>query len=485
MTGARSEYGRTRRAFLRSLGWAAAAVPFSRVLAHDVAHAQTGMGPLRFVGVYHPHGVSSPLYLRRAGETDTQLDLTAPDSVLAPFDDAATYGRSFRDRLLVLEGIDLASAIRAGATGHSAPSSILTGWGGDPRGPSLDQYLAVDRGLGASTPLTSLVLGVGTASSQRDECISYANNGAPLTKLSEPEDVFDRVFSSLVSAEDPALRAALESRQRAQRSVLDFVKGDLSRLSARLSPVEKAKLDQHTTSIRELEKRVDALTMGGGGGACTVPPAPPAFPRSRSYNGGEPYFEEITNLQVDLLAQALACDRTRFATLWLADLSRGAAANTGLTGVPDDCHNDWAHTYSGPRGPHYGGGATMGDRATWLRLGVQNRYSYGKVARLLQRLSERGILDDTIVLVSSDMGDPAAHSSRNVPMLLAGGGGLRAGWTMGRRLALRDDCPPDRWYCDPPALVPHNQVLTSIARAFGAADLDHFGDPEVERGTLL
>lgn len=478
-------YQTTRRRFLRTLGSGAAAIPFARLLASDVAHAQTGMGPQRFVGVYHPHGASSPLYLRRPGATDTQLDLGAPDSVLAPFGDAATYGRSFEDRLLVLEGIDLASAIRAGATGHSAPSSILTGWGGDPRGPSLDQYLAVDRGLGARTPLTSLVLGVGSASSQRDECISYASNGAPLTKIAEPADVFERVFAGLASAEDPTIRAALESRQRAKRSVLDFIKGDLARLAPRLSPTEKAKLDQHTTSIRELEKRVDALTDTASGQMCVLPGTPPTFERTRSYNGGEPNFEAITNLQVDLLAQALACDRTRFATLWLADLSRGAAANTGLTGVPDDCHNDWAHTYSGPRGPHYGGGASAGEPDTWRRLGLQNRYSYGKVARLLQRLHERGILDDTVVLVSSDMGDPAAHSSRNVPMILAGGGGLRAGWTMGRRLALRDDCPPDRWYCDPPALVPHNQVLTSIARAFGDTALDHFGDPEVEGGTLL
>jgi hypothetical protein len=146
-------------------------------------------------------------------------------------------------------------------------------------------------------------------------------------------------------------------------------------------------------------------------------------------------------------------------------------------------HNDIAHTYSAPRAPHYGSGAP-GDPATWARLGVQNLYSYSKVARLLQRLNERGILDDTIVLVASDMGDPAAHSSRNVPMLLAGGGGLRAGWTMGRRLAVRDDCPPDRYYCDPPTLVPHNKVLLSIARAFGATDLMKFGDPELEGGTL-
>ena len=75
----------TRRAFLRSVGAVGAALPFARLLAAEAAHAQQAMGPLRFVGVYHPHGATSPLYLRRAGETDTAFDLRAPGSVLAPF----------------------------------------------------------------------------------------------------------------------------------------------------------------------------------------------------------------------------------------------------------------------------------------------------------------------------------------------------------------------------------------------------------------
>jgi hypothetical protein len=168
----------------------------------------------------------------------------------------------------------------------------------------------------------------------------------------------------------------------------------------------------------------------------------------------------------------MACDVTRFATLWMSDLSRGATAGTGLTGLPDDCHSNLAHLYSGFRDGHFGG-AFAGDPATWAALGLQNRYSYSKCARLMKQLDAFGILDQVGILMSSDMGDPSAHSSRNVPIVLAGGWGGK--FRMGRRITLASDCPPDRYYCDPPTLVANNKVLVSIAQAFGATEISSYG----------
>jgi len=56
--------------------------------------------PLRFIGVYHPHGIAAELFARREGETETSFALDYPDSPLQPFDDAATYGRSFKDNIV-------------------------------------------------------------------------------------------------------------------------------------------------------------------------------------------------------------------------------------------------------------------------------------------------------------------------------------------------------------------------------------------------
>ncbi len=203
------------------------------------------------------------------------------------------------------------------------------------------------------------------------------------------------------------------------------------------------------------------------GATCARPARPREIDRVRFYNGGEPNFEEIVNLQIDLLAQAMACDVTRFGTLQMWDLSRGGAAPAGLPELPDDNHSDLAHVYDAPRVSHYNDGGAPGSPETWRALGKLNRWHYGKCARLLQRLEEFGILDETLVVMTSDMGDPAAHSSRNIPVLLAGGAG--GAFRMGRRVHLAPDCPPERAWCagDDRTVIPNNHLLTSIAQAFG------------------
>ena len=69
--------------------------------------------PQRFIGVYHPHGVAAELFTMRDGETETTFDLSHPDCPLQPFDDPATYGRSFKDKIVVIEGVDLLSDTNA------------------------------------------------------------------------------------------------------------------------------------------------------------------------------------------------------------------------------------------------------------------------------------------------------------------------------------------------------------------------------------
>ena len=239
--------------------------------------------------------------------------------------------------------------------------------------------------------------------------------------------------------------------------------GDVKRLRARVAPLEQDKLDQHLQALRELEKKLHAISSGPG---CSLPRRPGAFPALLRGNGGEPYFDAITDLHVDLLALAMGCDITRFATLVTSDLSY--AGNP--LGLPADNHGGVAHTYAAsPLG--YGGRPVGSGRPeTWTRLAALNRYSYGKVARLMQRLDEAGILDSTLIYASSDMGNPAAHSTRNVPTVLAGG--MNGKIRMGRRIQYRTDCPlgTDCSAGSPEyRTVPNNWLLVSIAQAFGLA----------------
>jgi hypothetical protein len=471
-----------RRTFLRSVAGGIAALPLLRIVESSYAQAEGVAPPQRFIGIYHPHGIAAELFTMQDGDTETSFALDYPNSPLQPFDDAATYGKSFKDKLVVIEGIDLLSD----TNGHNSAGTILTGsrivggTGGLPENSSLDQFLAVKSGLGDATLVPSIALGVGSKELSSRETLSFGEGGVPISKIIDPALAFDFLFRQALVGTDAAAQAAAERQRRLGKSLIDFVNGDVQRLRARVGSFEEQKLDQHLDALRALEKKYAALGQTSG---CTPPARPAAFPALERYVGGEPYFDAIADLHVDLLALAMGCDITRFATLALADLSY---ANNPL-GLPEDNHAGVAHTYSASPLGSEGRPVGNGDPASWQLLATFNKYCYGKVARLLQRLDASGILDSTLVLASSDMGNPAAHSTRNVPTVLAGGAG--GAIRMGRRIKYRTDCPLGT-ACDVTSsdyqTVPNNKLLVSIAQAFGV-EVDSFGSQPVSSasyGTL-
>jgi hypothetical protein len=438
-----------RRAFLRHAGAGLAALPFFRVVQDAYARSMGEALPQRFIGLYHPHGIAAELFA---------LDASHRDSPLRPFDDAAAYGRSFKDDIVVIEGLDLLSS----TNGHESAATILTGsqiTDELPQNSSLDQFLAVESGLGAATPVTSVALAVGSSELGARETLSFGSGGVPISKIIDPALAFDHLFGNAIAGARPTAEVA--RRRRLGKSLIDFVNGDVKRLRARVAPPEQEKLDQHLQALRELEKKLHAP---GPRGRCAPPGRPGPFPALVRHNGGEPYFDAITDRHIDLLALAMACDITRFATLVTSDLSY--AGNP--LGLPADNHGAVAHTYAASALGYGGRPVGNGKPETWRQLAKLNRYSYGKVARLMQRLHEGGVLHSTLIYASSDMGNPAAHSTRNVPTVLAGGmnGKLR----MGRRITYRTDCPlgTDCAAASPQyRTVPNNKLLVSIAQAFG------------------
>lgn len=404
----------------------------------------------RFVGIYAPHGVARELWGPGPG-----FNLRYADCSLSPFDDAAAYGRSFREHITIIEGLDLSAGIEAGTVGHEGARVMLTGSAADGDNASIDQFLAVERGLGSSTPYSCLVLGVGADATDIGSNISYQRGGRPVPKRIDPSEVYDSVFGAMILPQDADAAAKVRAQRALAKSSLDFLMAQVSALRATLPADAARDLDQHLTAQRELERRLAHLEA-----SCPVPAAPQPFQSVRASSGGARFFDAITDLMIDLLAQALACDLTRFATLFLNDLSRTHV----VAGMPDDIHFDVSHRYRGRFG------ADPGRPETWLPLARQNRYSYGKVARLLQRLDERGLLAETIIYASSDMGDPSRHSSRAVPTLVAGGG-----FQGGRHLVSQGK-----------AAGSNNHLLVSICRAFGVP-VDSFGqarDPEISTGPL-
>ncbi|HXK18770.1 MAG TPA: DUF1552 domain-containing protein [Polyangiaceae bacterium] len=431
----------SRRRFLAALGVSGACL-LQETRGFADAAAKVRSAPLRYIGVYAPHGRAHELWQPRA-----DFLLSYAGSTLGPFDDPATYGKSFRERLLVLDGIDLSAGIETGTTGHDGSRVILTGSGADGKNASLDQFLAVEQGLGSETPHTSLTLGVGSDSTEVGQNISWSRGGTPVPKWIDPS----RVHAELFGAPLGARKEELEHERKLGKSLLDRVRADLQRLSRRAPASERTKLEQHATALRDIEKRLTHVER-----ACAAPARPAGFERFKAYGGGEPYFDAITDLQIDLLARAVGCDLTRVATLYLADLTRSKL----FAELPEDVHQEVAHRYDARDEVH------AGTPESWQKLAIQNRYAYGKVARLLQRLDEAGALDSTLVHTSSDMGDPARHSSRQVPTLVIAGAAFPL--KTGRYLDLRHGKNLQEG-------VPNNRLLVSLAQLFGAP-IERFGE---------
>jgi uncharacterized protein DUF1552 len=443
--------GVSRRRLLGGLLGVGLAPLLTRVPAAGLAHAAGASAPARrFVGIYAPHGVARELWVPGPG-----FDLRYADCSLSPFDDARAYGRSFREHVTIIDGLDLSAGIEAGTVGHEGARVMLTGSAADGDNASIDQFLAVERGLGSSTPYSSLVLGVGADATDIGSNISYQRGGRPMPKRIDPSELHDSVFGAMILPREPEAAAKVRAQRALAKSSLDFLMDQISALRVGLPADAALELDQHLTAQRELERRLAQLEA-----SCPVPAAPSQFQTVRTSSGGARFVDAITDLMVDLLAQAFACDLTRFATLFLSDLSRTHL----IDGMPDDIHFDVSHRYRGRFGDD------PGRPETWRPLAQQNRYSYGKVARLLQRLHERSLLAETVIYASSDMGDPSRHSSRAVPTLLAGGG-----FPGGRHLVSHGR-----------AAGSNNHLLVSICRAFGVL-VESFGqarDPEISTGPL-
>ncbi|MGC4086942.1 MAG: DUF1552 domain-containing protein [Polyangiaceae bacterium] len=422
-----------RRALLRAL--AALALPFGG--ANRSAKADASPSTLqRYIGIFMPHGIAREHYLPADGFS------IADDSVLTPFVEAGLAAQ-----LLLVEGLDLTAGLLGGSSAHEGSRVLLTGSARDGRNASLDQYLATERGFGALTPLSSLVLGVGNADTSTANSISYTRGGASLPKIIDPSQTFREAFGRWAIGDDPAELERSERERRRGKSVLDTLRSDLQDLRQQADSASSALLDQHVESLRALELKLGRFEL-----ACSLPPAPDSARFPRLSQGGQRDFDAIIDLQLDLLAAAFACGVTRFATLYLPDLSY-----THLdASLPDDIHEGVAHRYR------------PSDADSSLQLAKQNRYLCSKLARLGRALADGGLLDTTLIHASSDMGDPAKHSSRSIPSILLGGGG--AGLALGRVLDASSNG----------VNLPNNRLLVSIARSFGV-ELDRFGDfPETD-----
>ena len=471
-----------RRDLLQTLGLGTAALPFASVL-RSIGEAQDGSPPLRVVLLFSAYGGRWDYFRPRvpglsyanddasgpplAGDFPlTPESLTFQDSVLAPLS-------AFASRMTVVEGLALTAGLIPGShlVGHeNAPATAFTGTTPtadyDATGPSLEHYLGEQ--LGAETAQRSLQLGVGsTASTTVYDSVNYNRSGTRVPVLTNPQDAFRLLFGGLSGGGEPEVDEAAERSRRRDRRVADALFASTQRMRSRLAGAEREKLDQHLSALRDIEAR---LEDGPGAGpipiACGQPSAPTSTP---STSGAE--VADHTEVMFDVLAQALACDRTRYASaVW--GVSNNSFAPWMLSDV-DDWHNQVAHVVDAD-----GASADLANR----QMAELNRWYASQLATLAQRLDavpegEGTVLDNTVIVWAQDFGQ-TAHSGVNVPYVLLGGGAGRL--RMGRYLNVYEPVEHDIFgYAyssgDPDSYRPSNELFTAILRACGI-DASGFGD---------
>ena len=285
--------------------------------------------------------------------------------------------------------------------GHAAESCFLTaaphpGRAGFRNSISLDQY-AAER-IGHLTRFPSLSLSINTRSS-----ISYTGAGVQIPGDEKPSDVFKKLF---VQGRPSEVRAQLE-RLRQGRSILDSVAKRAKKLGGRVGADDRAKLDQYFSSVRELERRLHKAEEWEKKSKPKVKATPPQDVTDPSA------LTARIRAMYDLAQLAVQTDSTRLITIYVYQNN----VRPNIAGVEEGTHSLTHH----------------GNRPEKLaQLRKIEEAQLLELARLLGglgKMQERGetLLDRTMVLYGTPMGNANAHSNTNLPVLIAGGGFKHAG----------------------------------------------------------
>ncbi|MEP7353393.1 MAG: DUF1552 domain-containing protein [Acidobacteriota bacterium] len=425
----------SRRTVLRGAGTALALPFLEAMVPAGTALAQTVATPKpRFVGCFVPHGAAPGYWIP---DTVGKLGPTLPFNY--------KFLEPFRDQTVLLSGLHSRSAEPPpGATGadHWVAAAFLCAdkpkktAGADIRaGTTIDQMIA--QKIGRENLMPSMQLAVEDPGANSSNCgegysctytntISWASPTQPLPMELNPQVIFERMFGDGGTVEERA------ARRKRDGSILDSLTGSLSRLKVESSSADRAKLDNYTDNVREIERRLE-IAMKASTLAPTDMSVPVGVPQT---------FDEHIKLQFDLLALAFQADITRVGTLLFArDL-------TGRTYPASESPKSAFHGVS-----HHGE-----DPKNIALLAGINQYHVKMLAHLVEKLhttndGDGTLLDHSAILYGSNMGNSNQHVHYDVPHVLIGG--LNGKLKGGRHLMY------------PTKTVPTGNLLLSVLDMYG------------------
>lgn len=374
-----------RRTFLRGMG-AAVALPMLDAMAPA---AQAAKPPCRMAVFLTPIGMNMDTWTPKTEgpgfelpETLTPLaDFRQDFSILSGLCHPRSWGGHEVEGASFLTGADILS----GTSGCSWKNTI-----------SMDQ-LAAER-VGHETRFPSLEL-MKRGSGTRQFTLSWSREGVSQPAETDPAAVFDRLFLDETAGEKERMEALLRKRQ----SILDLVRSDLKRLEGRVGRADREKLDQYATAVREVEQRLERAEDWAKKPRPKTEGKRPAALR----DGGE--SDRLAHLKTmsDLMVLAFQTDSTRIATYSMCD------SNAEIVG-------------SGLKDSHHGLSHHGGDEGKKKKLTQLDRAHVAQLAYFLGRLKATPdgaggtLLDDSMILYGSGLGDASRHTHKDLPILLAG-----------------------------------------------------------------
>ncbi len=369
----------SRRSFLKGAG-AAMALPWLEAMTPAFASSLASQPPRRFVSVSLALGLHAP----NLNPLETGRNYTP-----------TPYLRAIEDLLGDLTVVS-GSSHPGVSGGHNAEGSILSAAPYSRNAAfkntiSLDQYMA--QRLGHHTRFPSLVLNTSSNNSP-----SYTETGSMIPAEFSPSKLFAKLFV----ADSPNQQNQQVKRLKQGQSIMDIVAGDAKKLQKRLGAGDQEKMDQYFTSVRNFEKRLDASEEWVRKPKPKVAMKPPV-----DINDNDEVIRR-KQLMLDIMLLALQTDSTRFMTLHL----NGNGGTIPLEGVEEGYHNL----------SHHGLDEDKIDQLTRVETALVKTWG-GFVRKLKETQEGNGtLLDQTNVLLTSNLGNASAHDTKNMPVLFAGGG---------------------------------------------------------------
>jgi hypothetical protein len=435
----------SRRAVLRGAGAALALPLLDAMVPAMTALASTPASPVRRLGfVYIPMGANQAQWTPRAEGAITEL---------SPILESLT---PFIDRVTVVSNLENKNAYSPGnhATANSAFLSAakakLTEGSDYQSGTTVDQIAAQQIGKDGRLPSLELAMDLLTTVGNCDNgfaCVyqnnlSWSSPTTPLPAEAHPRVVFERLFGEGGSS---AERLADLKRDA---SLLDWVRDDIARLQNKLGPSDRSRVVNYLDTIREVERRIQKAEGQTADAHMRDLERPMGVPAA---------YGDHAKLMFDLQVLALQGDITRVITFQLA---RETSTRTyPEVGVPD---------------PHHPTSHHANDPEKLAKLAKINGYHASLFAYFLDKLKSTPegngtLLDHSLYLYGSGMGNPDVHDHANLPILVAGGAAGRV--KGGRHIRYKEAVPLA------------NLHLTLLDRV--GVHLDSFADSKGTIGELL